>query len=94
LGRLCADWNAAATTLRKVWDQITAAATCVWDQMKPWTMTTILIDLIDHKYNEHDAAAGFVVDPCHVTRYDVSLPSGLFAERFFRSVIATEILSG
>jgi hypothetical protein len=74
---------AAATTLQKVWDQLMSTATYIWDQKKPWTMTTILIDLIDYTYNDYDAT-GFV-DPCTMTKYDLSFPSGLFAERFFRS---------
>jgi hypothetical protein len=78
---------AAATILHKFWDQVISTATYIYDnQKKPWTMTTtFLIGMIDNKYNDHDATTAAFVDPCHMTKYDLSFPSSLFAERFFQS---------
>jgi DnaJ domain len=51
---------------------------------KPWTIATFLIDQFDAEYNDERYATTHL-DPCNVTKYDLGLPFGFFADRFLQS---------
>jgi hypothetical protein len=51
---------------------------------RPWTISAFLIDQFDSEFNNDRYMTGFF-DPCNITRHDLGLPYGLFAERFFKS---------
>jgi hypothetical protein len=47
------------------------------------TISTHLIAMYDDNYNKHSAAT--MVDPCHLSKYDLGFPFGLLADGFFQS---------
>jgi DnaJ domain len=51
---------------------------------KPWTIASLLIDQFDAEYN-NERYTTTLLDPCNVTKYDLGLPFGLFADRFLQS---------
>jgi hypothetical protein len=44
-------------------------------------ITKTVIDLIDPRYND-EAYTTTMVDLCHMTKYDLGFPYGMFADRF------------